>query len=60
MMTIDHVCERTHFMINNVTGLENAKTMGWLLEMHLPDTATFLPCIVTGNYLLIFSLPFIF
>ena len=35
------------YMLN--AGMENAKVVGWVLEMCVSDTATFFPCTVTGN-----------
>lgn len=35
------------FVLN--AGVENAKVVGWVLEMCVSDTATFFPCTVTGN-----------
>ena len=36
------------FLCILTAGVENAKTMVWILEMCITDTAAFFPCIVTG------------
>lgn len=33
------------------TGLENAKVVGWVLEMHVSNTTTFFSRIATGSIL---------